>query len=589
MGGRIAARRSRRLCQIAGVGLLAACGGDGPLAVTKDPLLREWATEQYLAVGRTIELDLAEFFNIPDSVTLRFRAETSDASLVTVDVDDGVLRLASVGGEGSANVTVWATGPRGRSDIADFAVITDYGDSIEWAAAASVGDTIPGALERGDRDYFELSVPTDVFRLRAFTEADTDTEGALYDASGTRIAHDHDTGEGSNFLIIRELAAGTYYVSVSRGAGSYSLILEEAEADDHGDSFATATSLSSGDTVRAVLTPGDHDYFEFVVPNGFTVRAFAQGDTDTNGVLYDGNGTRIASDTSSGEDLNFHIVRDVGAGTHYLSVSGWDTGNYSLILEEAGADDHGDVIPTATFVSIGDTVPGVLTPGDLDYFAFSVPADGFRLGVLTQGTTDAVGTLYDGHGSRLADDDDSGERENFHIIRTLDAGRYYVRVLGGYRREAGYYSLVLEEAEPDDHGNTIATATSVSIGDTVPGVLVARDRDFFAFPVPTDDFRLGVFTQGAADTDGVLYDRNGSWIAHDYSSGEGPNFHIIRVLDAGTYYLEVAGGGGSYRLILEEAEAGDRDARRPVPGDPGSVPEVKRPVVPLVIRRSAQR
>ncbi len=571
MRHRIAARRSRRLYQLAGLGLLAACGGDGPLAVPRDLPPEEWVYDQYVAVGRTIELDLVTIFSSLDSVTLRFHAETSDPSLVTVAIDDGVLTLESVGGEGSTDVTVWATAPRGRSAVADFAVFTDYGGSIELAAAASVGDTIQGVLGRGDEDYFEVFVPTDAFRLRAFTQGDTDPVGALYDANGTRIAHDYDTGEGLNFLIIRELAAGTYYVSVSRGAGSYSLILEEAEADDHGDSFATATSVSIGDTVRAVLTPGDQDYFEFSVPDGFTVRAFAQGDTDTNGVLYDGSGVSIASDNSAGEGLNFHIVRDLDAGTHYLSVSGWDTGSYSLIVEEAGADDHGDSIATATPVSIGDTVPGVLTPGDEDYFEFSVSTDDLRLGVFTQGTTDAVGTLYDGNGSRLADDADSGVGDNFHIIRTLDAGRYYLRVFGSYRREAGYYSLILKEAEPDDHGNTIATATSVSIGDTVPGVLAARDRDFFEFSVPTDGFPLGAFTQSDTDTDGVLYDGSGSWIAHDYSSGEGFNFRITRVLDAGTYYLEVSGGGGSYSLILEEA---DTDAAGPArdTGRPGPAP-----------------
>ena len=461
MRHRIAARRSRRLYQLAGVGLLAACGGDDPLGVGKDLPPEEWVYDQYVAVGRTIELDLVTIFSSLDSVTLRFHAETSDPSLVTVAIDDGVLTLESVGGEGSTDVTVWATAPRGRSAVADFAVFTDFGGSIELAAAASVGDTIQGVLGRGDEDYFEVSVPTDAFRLRAFTQGDTAPVGALYDANGTRIARDHDTGEG----------------------------------------------------------------------------------------------------------LNFYIIRELNAGTHYLSVSGWDTGSYSLIVEEAGTDDHGDSFATATPVSIGDTVPGVLTPGDEDYFEFSVSADGSRLGVFTQGTTDAVGTLYDGNGSRLADDADSGEGDNFHIIRTLDAGRYYLRVFGSYHREAGYYSLILREAEPDDHGNTIATATSVSIGDTVPGILAARDRDFFEFSVPTDGFRLGAFTQGDTDTDGVLYDRSGSWIAHDYSSGEGSNFHVTRVLDAGTYYLEVSGGGGSYLLILEEggtdAAGSARDTGRP--------------------------
>ena len=90
-----------------------------------------------------------------------------------------MLTLESVGGEGSADVTVWATDPRGRSAVADFAVFTDYGDSIEWAAAASVGDTIQWVLGRGDQDYFEVSVPTDAFRLRAFTQGDTDPDGGI--------------------------------------------------------------------------------------------------------------------------------------------------------------------------------------------------------------------------------------------------------------------------------------------------------------------------------------------------------------------------------------------------------------------------
>ena len=559
MRGRIAARRYRRLCQIAGVGLLAACAGDDPFAVTKGPLTgSEWVYDQYLPVGHTIDLDPAEFFNDPDNVTLRFHAEVSDPGLVTVAVDDGVLTLESVGGEGSADVTVWATDPRGRSAVVDFEVVTDYGNSIELAAATAIGDTIRGDLDRGgDDDFFEFSVPTDVFRLRALTQGDADPEGAFYDGNGARIAHDYDTGEGSNFLIVRELAAGTHYVSVSRGTGRYSLILEEAEPDDHGDSSASATSVPIGDTVRAVLTPGDHDYFEFAVPDDFTVRAFAQGETDTYGALYDGNGVRIASDNSAGGGLNFHIVRPLDPGTHYLSVGGWTTGSYAVIVEEAGDDDHGDSVAAATPVSIGDTVPGVLTPGDPDYFEFPVSTDGFRLSLFTRGTTDAVGALYDGNGTRLADDDDSGEGDNFHIIRILDAGRYYARVSGGYGREAGYYSLILEEAEPDDHGDTIGTATAVSIGDTVPGVLAARDRDFFEFTVPPDGFRIGAFTQGDADTDGVLYDASGSWIAHDHSSGDGANFHIVRALDAGTYYLQVTGGGGSYVLILHEAADSD--------------------------------
>ena len=124
-----------------------------------------------------------------------------------------------------------------------------------------------------------------------------------------------------------------------------------------------------------------------------------------------------------------------------------------------------------------------------------------------------------------------------------------------------------EEAAPDDHGNSIATATPVAIGATVQGVLTAWDEDYFEIPVPTDGFRLGVFTEGDTDTHGTLFDRNGVSLSSDNDSGEAFNFHIVQALDAGTYYLSIsgfsfsgffAGDTGDYSLVVEEAAPGSR-------------------------------
>ncbi len=514
--------------------------------------------DQSLVVGRTVELNLATLFANPGGVSLRFRAETSDSNVVAVTLAGAALKLHAAGGEGSADVTVTASDPAGRFAIVSFAVIADYGDSIAAAAAVSIGDTMRGSLTRQDQDYFEFDVPADGFAVRAFAQGDTDTDGVLYDTNGTVLAEDYWAGEGSNFHIVREVDAGTYYLSVSGWPGRYTLVLEEAGPDDHGDSIEAATSVSVGDTVPGVLTPGDQDYFEFSVPtDGFRLGALTQETTDTFGELYDGDGSSIGYDDDAGEGENFHIVRELDAGTYYLGIVGEsrrESGYYTLILEEAEADDHGNSIASATTVSIGDTVQAVLTAADEDYFEFSVPTDGFRLSAFTEGDTHTLGILYDADGSRVAYDSWSGEGDNFHIIHLLASGTYYLGVRGGL----GSYSLILKEAEPDDHGDGFGTATAVSVGDTVPGVLQPQDRDYFKFSISTDGFRLRAFALGDTDTDGVLYDGSGAWLDSDQDSGEGRNFHIVRELEAGTYYLAVVQSPysnrtvGNYSLVLEE-------------------------------------
>ena len=457
----------------------------------------------------------------------------------------------------------------------------DHGNSIATATPVAIGATVQGVLTAWDEDYFEIPVPTDGFRLGVFTEGDTDTHGTLFDRNGVSLSSDNDSGEAFNFHIVQALDAGTYYLSISRffgDPGDYSLVVEEA-APDHGNSIATATPVAIGATVQGVLTEGDEDYFEIPVPtDGFRLSVFTEGDTDTYGTLFDRNGVSLSSDNDSGEAFNFHIVQALDAGTYYLSISGFsfsgffagDTGDYSLVVEEA-APDHGNSIATATPVAIGATVQGVLTEGDEDYFEIPVPTDGFRLSVFTEGDTDTYGTLFDRNGVSLSSDNDSGEAFNFHIVQALDAGTYYLSISGFsfsgfFAGDTGDYSLVVEEAAPD-HGNSIATATPVAIGATVQGVLTEGDEDYFEIPVPTDGFRLSVFTEGDTDTYGTLFDRNGVSLSSDNDSGEAFNFHIVQALDAGTYYLSIsgfsfsgffAGDTGDYSLVVEEAAPGSR-------------------------------
>ncbi|WP_419164545.1 leishmanolysin-related zinc metalloendopeptidase [Candidatus Palauibacter sp.] len=144
-------------------------------------------------------------------------------------------------------------------------------------------------------------------------------------------------------------------------------------------------------------------------------------------------------------------VTGVGPGTATVTVTARDPGN--LIARQAyhvtvtDPDDHGNSIETATTVAIGDTVPGVLTTEDEDFFEITVPRHRFPLRAFTQGNTDTYGYLLDHDGSEIASDDDSGEGRNFHITRELDAGTYYLRVRG-YFGATGSYSLIVGSGAP---------------------------------------------------------------------------------------------------------------------------------------------
>ena len=72
-----------------------------------------------------------------------------------------------------------------------------------------------------DEDYFSFTLPTQAAgSVTIQTTGTTDTEGTLYNSSGTQLATDDDSGTGGNFQITRQtLNAGTYYVRV----GSYQI------------------------------------------------------------------------------------------------------------------------------------------------------------------------------------------------------------------------------------------------------------------------------------------------------------------------------------------------------------------------------
>lgn len=137
-------------------------------------------------------------------------------------------------------------------------------------------------------------------------------------------------------------------------------------------------------------------------------------------------------------------------------------------------------------------------------------------------------------------------------------GRYWVHV---YVSEAPDLATQLDSrtgfsqftVARDDHGDTSEKATKVTLPASIDGRLeTTGDIDMFSVALDQPG-TLMLSTQGFTDTYGTLTDgASDAIIAIDDDSGLGFNFAIERVLEPGTYFLEVEGAGifttGGYTL-----------------------------------------
>ena len=146
-----------------------------------------------------------------------FQTVTVMAGRDVDNVDDTETLSHTVSGYGSVttadNVTV---------------VVTDdnHGNTRAQATSVALNTMTAGYLHNGDWDYFRLTI-TQSTTLTVETSGSTDTFGFLYDANGTELARDDDTGSSRNFRITRDVTAGTYYAAVrgfrSSITGAYTL------------------------------------------------------------------------------------------------------------------------------------------------------------------------------------------------------------------------------------------------------------------------------------------------------------------------------------------------------------------------------
>ena len=239
-------------------------------------------------------------------------------------------------------------------------------------------------------------------------------------------------------------------------------------------------------------------------------------------------------------------------------------GTYTLTVTEVEAspeDDHGNDRASATRVSVGDTVKGAIDNVlDYDYFVFQAEEGlKYRIGATLGTLPDYTVSIYAPGQSSFASQTVSGSGSLTATFWTArDTGECFLTVqsLSG---NSGTYSLTITavEASPeDDHGDDRASATQVSVGDTVEGTIeYTDDYDYFVFTAQEGQiYQIDVALGTLPDSLLTLYDSGGYTEARNDDFDEtGASRIIWAAPSSDEYFLEVEGffdDTGTYTLTV---------------------------------------
>ena len=447
-----------------------------------------------------------------------------------------------------------------------------------------------------DDDYYRFTLTasrTMRFELRNLT---ADADLYLESASGSGLASSVRGGTATD-TIVRTLGAGTYYVRVdaySSGTISYQLRISQdtngggsdgrtrATAYNLGNLTGLASARTSSGTVNTVSN--DDDYYRFTLTASRTMRFELRGlNRDADLYLESSTGRALASSIRGGTATDT-IVRTLNAGTYYVRVDAWATGtiNYQLRISQDTNGGGSDGRTRATAYNLGNltglasarTSSGTVNTvsNDDDYYRFTLTASRTMRFELRGLNRDADLYLESASGSGLASSVRGGTADDT-IVRTLNAGTYYVRVDAWATGTINYQLRISQDTNGGgSDGRTRATAynlgnlTGLASARTSSGTVntVSNDDDYYRFTLTasrTMRFELRGLNR---DADLYLESSTGRALASSIRGGTATDT-IVRTLNAGTYYVRVdawATGTINYQLrISQDTNGGGSDGR----------------------------
>lgn len=185
-------------------------------------------------------------------------------------------------------------------------------------------------------------------------------------------------------------------------------------ADDRVEAFLAATPVRVGESVDGEVSDVvDRDIFTFEAEQGVSYEIDVALGTlsDSVAALYDHAGELRDISDDHGDSLASRIIWEATySGTHYVEVSGYGSGSYTLTVSvsEGGADEGSRA---ATAVVVGTPVGSVLEhEGDIAAFVFDArQGQLYQVDVVLGTLPDSVVAVYDPSGNEVAFNDDYGD------------------------------------------------------------------------------------------------------------------------------------------------------------------------------------
>jgi hypothetical protein len=435
--------------------------------------------------------------------------------------------------------------------------VDDHADTAVGATPLAAGASLSGNIQFAyDKDVFSFTtVANHAYRFNCGSGTTYVCALVVRDAAGTLVTSA--TSGSATTTSFLAPSAGTWTVEVSGYSsylGAYTLALVDVGVDDHGNTAATATPITVGGAAVAgnVQFGGDKDVFSFAATAGRIYRFSCATSVSYLCVLAvkDPSGvTAAASSYSTSASASFIATM---AGTWTVEVSAWSTsytGAYAVQLADLGSDDHGNTAATATALTVNTLVAGSIeVSGDVDVFSFSAVTAHFYRVTCTSSTWDACAlTVRDAAATSVAST--SSSTLATATIKATTAGIFTIEARA-YFTATGTYQLKYEDLGADDVGDTLQTATALTLGTARTGVNeVVTDVDFFAVTLAASSAHTVTVTAGYT-TWLTAYNAAGTVVGSSSSTGT----LSLPATTAGTYYVRVmpySTGSGAYTITVQ--------------------------------------
>ena len=270
-------------------------------------------------------------------------------------------------------------------------------------------------------------------------------------------------------LLLAAAVAALWLALGTGGAGAQTV------ADDHGNTYDTATDVALGSSVEARIDPGhDRDVFRIDLsgePGDTDLWVYATADGfDTVGGLYDSTGTLIEFNDDSyflGNFRSFSLRSVVAPGVYYVVVESYEGEPGDFTLHTQAVTAPGNTAETAAPLSLDSSAGGTIdAAGDADYFKLDFT--GTRHVIIDAITADLAAidaVLLDADGEEISENISFVAVRGFglpfpigfQIRESFEPGTYYLRVAllaGPESDEPG-----LEEPAPDDGASSFRPVT----------------------------------------------------------------------------------------------------------------------------------